>query len=185
MGPLCCFWAHLDHLQNDNDGVIDLNKLLEIVEQCVILIGRHHSRGSYFRRQRVLPALFKDRCSFEKKQKFLFGENFQKKVRETIKAKNKAKELLKEYTKSTSTKRPYHYGSLQPLFRQSPHSSSLGPWHQLYQNQGPVPRDGQRTFYPTGERDKLELQPPCDTSIQHKSETKNTRPFKFRRLQKN
>ena len=83
MGSLGRLWAGLDHLKKDNEGVIDLNKLLELVEQWVIFIG--HSRGSYFRRQRVLGPLFKDSsnvssllqkrvCCFEKKQKFLFGE---------------------------------------------------------------------------------------------------------------
>ena len=46
-----------------------------------------------------------------------------------------------------------------------------------------MPRGGQRKFYSSGGRGKLESQPPCDTSIQHKSEIKNTRPFKFQRLQ--
>ena len=45
-------------------------------------------------------------------------------------------------------------------------------------------RDGQRKFYSRGGRDKLESEPPCDTYIQHKSETKNIRPFKFKRLPK-
>ena len=35
--------------------------LLEVVEQCVMLVGQSHSRGSYFRRQRILTALFKGR----------------------------------------------------------------------------------------------------------------------------
>ena len=61
MGPLGRFWAHLDHLKKDNEGVIDLNMLLELVEQCVILARQCHSRGSYFRRQRILTALFKDK----------------------------------------------------------------------------------------------------------------------------
>ena len=61
MGPLGRHWAHLDHLKKGNEGVIDLTMLLELVEQCVILVGQCHSRGSYFRRQRVLTALFKDR----------------------------------------------------------------------------------------------------------------------------
>ena len=85
MGSLGRLWARLDHLKKDNEGVIDLNKLLELVEQWVIFIEHCHSRGSYFRRQRVLGPLFKDSCNvssllkkrvccFEKKQKFLFGE---------------------------------------------------------------------------------------------------------------
>ena len=56
--------------------------------------------------------------------------------------------------------------------------------HQSYQNQGYVTGDSQRKFYSRGERGKLESQPPCDASIQHKSETKNTRPFKFIRSPK-
>ena len=40
-------------------------------------------------------------------------------------------------------------------------------------------------FIPRGGRGKLESQLPCDTYIQHKSETKNTRPFKFKQLPKN
>ena len=32
MGLLDCLWAHLDHLEKDNEGVIDLNMLLELVE---------------------------------------------------------------------------------------------------------------------------------------------------------
>ena len=36
--------------------------LLELVEQCVILVGQCHSRGSCFMRQKVLTVLFKDRC---------------------------------------------------------------------------------------------------------------------------
>ena len=134
MGQLRCLWAHLDHLKKDNEGVIDLNMLLELVEQCVILVGQCHSRGSYFRRQRVLTALFKDRrrvksllkerahC-FEKEQKVLFRERFQKKVNETIKSKKKTKELLKEYTKPTPTKYLYYYGSCKPPFQQGPHPS--------------------------------------------------------------
>ena len=86
MGSLGRLWARLDHLKKDNEGFIDLNKLLELVEQWVIFIEHCHSRGSYFRRQRVLGPLFKDSscnvssllqkrvCCFEKKQKFLFGE---------------------------------------------------------------------------------------------------------------
>ena len=47
-----------------------------------------------------------------------------------------------------------------------------------------MPRDSQRKFYSRGGRGKLESELPCGTYIQHKSETKNTRPFKFKRLQK-
>ena len=83
--------------------------LLELVEQCMILVGQCNIRGSYFREQRVLTVLFKDRRKvksllkegahcFEKEQKVLFEERFQKKVNETIKSKKKTKELLKEYT---------------------------------------------------------------------------------------
>ena len=32
-------WAHLDHLKKDNEGVIDPNMLLELVEKAVILVG--------------------------------------------------------------------------------------------------------------------------------------------------
>ena len=39
MEPLGCPWAQLDHFKKDNEGAIDLNKLLELVEQCVILVG--------------------------------------------------------------------------------------------------------------------------------------------------
>ena len=127
MGPLARLWAHLDYLKKDNECVIDLNMLLDLVEQCVILVGQCHSRGSYFRRQRALTALFKDRRKvksllkegahcFEREQKVLFGERFQKKVNETIKSKKKTKELLKEYTKPTPAKRSYHYGARQPSF---------------------------------------------------------------------
>ena len=98
MEPLIHLWAHLNHLKKDNWSVIDLNELLELVEQCVILVGQFHIRGSYFSRQRVLTALFKARYKvklllkegahcFEKEQKVLFGERFQKKVSETIKSK--------------------------------------------------------------------------------------------------
>ena len=45
MGPVGCLCAHLDHLKKDNEGVIDLNMLLEVVEQCAILVGQCHSRG--------------------------------------------------------------------------------------------------------------------------------------------
>ena len=84
MGPLACLWAHLYHLKKDNQGVIDFNVLLELVDQCIILIGQCYSRGSHFMRQRVSTALFKDRCKVlndgaqfsEKKQKVLFGERF-------------------------------------------------------------------------------------------------------------
>ena len=93
MGQLGRLWAHLDHLKIDNKGVLYLNKLLELVDQCVILVGQCHSKGSYFRRQRVLTAFFKDRCKvksllkegahcFKKEQKFLFGKKFQKKGNE-------------------------------------------------------------------------------------------------------
>ena len=51
-------------------------------------------------------------------KKVLFWERFQKKINETIKPKMKTKELLKKYTKPTPAKRPYHYGSCQPPFRQ-------------------------------------------------------------------
>ena len=60
-GLLGCPWGHRDHLKKDNAGVVDLNMLLELVDQCVILVGQCHRRGSYFRRQRVFTALFKDR----------------------------------------------------------------------------------------------------------------------------
>ena len=43
MGPLGRLWAHLDHLKEDNEGAIDLNMLLELVEQCLILVGQCHS----------------------------------------------------------------------------------------------------------------------------------------------
>ena len=195
MGLLGCLWAYLDHLKKDNEGVIDLNILLELVEQCVILVGQCHSRGLYFSRQRVLTALFKDRRKvksilkegshcFEKKQKVLFEERFQKKVNKTIKSKKKTKELWKEYTKSTPAKRPYCYGYHQPPFQQGPHPSSSERGCQLYQNQRFVPRDGQMKIYSRGGRGKLESEPLCDTYIQHKSGTKNTRPSKFNRLPK-
>ena len=133
--------AHLDHLKKDNEGVIDLNKLLKLVEQCVILVGQCHIWRLYFRRQRVLTAFFKDshkvnsllkegaHC-FEKEQKVLFGKKFQNKVNETIKSKKETKELLKEYTKPTSAKRSYHYGSRQQPFQQVSHPRE----HQSYQN---------------------------------------------------
>ena len=53
MGPLGRLWVHLDHLKKDNEGVIDLIKLLELVKQYAILVGQYHSRGSCFRRQNV------------------------------------------------------------------------------------------------------------------------------------
>ena len=191
MGSLGWLWTHLDYLKKDNEGVIDFNMLSELVEQCVILVGQCHSRGTNFRRQRVLTALFEDRLKvksllkegahcFEKEQKVLFGGRFQMKVNETIKSKKKTKELLKEYAELIYQA----YGSRQPPFRQGAHPCSSGRGHQSYQNQGFVPRDGQRSFYSRGGRDKLESGPPCDTYIQHNSETKNTRPFKFKRLQK-
>ena len=43
---------------------------------------------------------------------------------------------------------------------------------------------GQRKFYSRLGRGKLESELPCDTCIQHKSKTKNIRPFKFQRLPK-
>ena len=55
---------------------------------------------------------------------------------------------------------------------------------QSYQNQMFVPRNGQRKIYFQGRKSKLESQLPCDNSFQHKSEIKNTRPFKFKRLPK-
>ena len=95
MGPLGRLWAHSDQLKKDNECVIDLNKLLELVEQCVILVGQCYSQESYFRKQRTLTALFKDghKCKvksllnkgalcFKKEQKVLLGEKFQKKVNE-------------------------------------------------------------------------------------------------------
>ena len=38
MEALRRLWGHLDHLKKDNEGVIDFNMLLELVEQCVILV---------------------------------------------------------------------------------------------------------------------------------------------------
>ena len=90
---------------------------------------------------------------------------------------------MKEYTKPASVKHLY-YGSHQPPFQQGPYPSSSKRGHQSYQNQGSVARDGQIKFYSRGGRSKSEPQPPSDTFIQHKSETKNTRPFKFKQLQK-
>ena len=66
----------------------------------MILVGPCHSRALYFRKQKVLTALFKNRRKvnsllkegahcFEKEKKVLFGERFQKKVNETIKSKKK------------------------------------------------------------------------------------------------
>ena len=140
MGLLGRLWAHLDHIRKDKEDVIDFNKPLELVEQCVITVGQCHSRGSYVRRQRVVTALFKDRRKvksllkegihcFEKEQKDLFAEKFQNKVNKTIKSKKKTKYLLQEYTKPTLAKRPCHYGSYQPLFGQDPHHSLLGRGH--------------------------------------------------------
>ena len=59
-------------------------------------------QGSYYRRKRVLSALFKDRWNVKsllkegahfsgKEQKVLFWEKFQKKVNETIRSKKKKK----------------------------------------------------------------------------------------------
>ena len=44
MGVLGRLWAHLDHIGKDNEDVIDFNKPLELVEQCVIIVGQCHSR---------------------------------------------------------------------------------------------------------------------------------------------
>ena len=41
MGPLGYLWAQLDRLKKDNEGVIDLNKLFELDEQCAILVGQY------------------------------------------------------------------------------------------------------------------------------------------------
>ena len=38
--PQSRLWAHLGHLRKDNEGVIDLNILLELVEIYVILVGQ-------------------------------------------------------------------------------------------------------------------------------------------------
>ena len=73
---------------------------------------------SYFRKQRVLTVLFKDRCKvksllkegphcFEMKQNVLFGERFQKKVGKTIKSKTKTTDPLKKCTKPTTAKLPH------------------------------------------------------------------------------
>ena len=110
MGSLGHTWANLDDLKKENEGVIDLNLLVKLVEQCVILVRECHSRGLYFRRQRVLTALLKDRHKvkinlkegahcFEKEEKVLSREKFQKKVNETVNSKKKTKEFLKEHTK--------------------------------------------------------------------------------------
>ena len=87
IGPLDRLWAHLDHLERDNEGVIDLNKLLELVEQYLILVGQCHNRGSYFRRQRALTALLKhrrkvksllkERANCFEKEQVLLGGTFQ------------------------------------------------------------------------------------------------------------
>ena len=45
-------------------------------------------------------------------------------------------------------------------------------------------RCSKKSYSRGGSRGKLGSQPPCDTYIQHKSETTNTRPFKFKRLPK-
>ena len=58
---------------------------------------------------------------------------------------------MKEYTKPTLGKRPYHYVSHQPPFRQDSQPSSSGRGHQSHQNQGLVPRDGQ-IFIPREEK---------------------------------
>ena len=129
MGPLCCLWAHLDYLKKDNEdneGVIDLNMLIELVAQCLILVGQCHSRGLYFRWQRVLTALFRERGKvksllkegahcFAQAQKVLFGKTFNEKKIKKNKTK-KTKDLLKEYSKPTPAKCHYHYGSRQSLF---------------------------------------------------------------------
>ena len=152
---------------------------LELVEKCVILVGQCHSRKSYFRRQRVLTALFKDKRKvkegahcFEKKQKVFFGERFQKKINETIKSKKKTKELLKEYIKSTPAKHPYHYGYHQLSFPQGPHPSSLRQGHQPHQKEEFVPRDGQRKFYSREEEvnwnHNLHLTPASSISLKPK-----------------
>ena len=101
----------------------------------MIVVGQCHSRVSYFRGQSVITTLFKDRRKvksllkkgahcFQKEQKVLFGESFQKKFNKTIKSKKKTKDLLKEYTKLTPAKNPYHYGSHKLPFRQGLHPSS-------------------------------------------------------------
>ena len=167
MEPLDHPSTYLDHLEKDNEGVLDFNKLLELAEQCVIFVGQCHNRGSNFKRQRVLTALFKDRRKvksllkegahcFEKEQKVIFEEKFQKKLNRTIKSKKKAKELLKKYTKPTPAKRPYRYGSCHLPFRQAPLSQFTGTGASIVPKSRIVPRDGQRKFYSRGGRDKLE-----------------------------
>ena len=194
MGPRRHLCAHLGNLKKNNKSVIDLNILLKLVEQCVTLVGQCHSRGSYFRGQGVLTPLLKDKRQvksllkegahfLEKEKKVLFLERFQKKVNETIKLKKEIKGLLKEYTKSTPTKRPYYYGSCQPP-RQGPQPSLSERGDQPYKNQGFVSWEGQRKFYYRGGIGKIESQLPCDTSIHHKSETKSIRPFKLNQLPK-
>lgn len=197
MGPLGRLLEYLDHLKSDDKGVIDLDLLMKLVDQCVVLVGVCHSRASYYRRQRILVSLFKDRRKvksilkegakcFQKEEKVLFGEKFQKKVNETIKSKKKTKELLREYSsKPTRAKKPF-YGYQQQPFRGSPQStSSSGRGHQSFQNQGFPPRDGQRRFFSRGGRGKQpKLQPPYDTLSQQDIKSKNTRPFKFKRIQK-
>ena len=92
MGPLGRLWVHLDHLKKDNEGVIDLIKLLELVKQCAILVGQYHSRGSCFRRQIVQIALFKDRCKvksllkegahcLKRNRRSFSGKSFKKRVK--------------------------------------------------------------------------------------------------------
>ena len=46
-----------------------------------------------------------------------------------------------------------------------------------------MPGDGQRNSYSRRGRGKLESQPLCDISVQHKFETKNARPFKLMQLE--
>ena len=56
-----------------------------------------------------------------------FRKKFQKKINETITSKKKTKKLLKEYTKPTPAKRPYHDGYRlgSSRFVQDPHPSLL------------------------------------------------------------
>ena len=162
MGPLGHLWTQLDHLKNIMRVSLILinywNYLSNVYYFWDIATAKNRILGGkeYWQlclKTGVRKVISKRRSSLVwEGTEGPFRENISTKVNKTIKSKKKTTELLKEYIKPTSTKRPYHYESCQLQF--------IGRGHQSYQNQGSMPRHGQRKLYSRGGRCKLESQPP-------------------------
>ena len=121
MGPLSKVWSILEDAKNSkNDEVtVSIKDLLQYVEQTVLLLGQSVNSMTYHRRYNILlnimnspsdvKTMLREKATLlEKHDKDLFGKKFRNHITETVKSRNKTREVLNSL--SDAKKKPFSKG---------------------------------------------------------------------------